>query len=67
MQALIADSDPDETGRRWKKWKNELLTRFRYFRISSTQDPNDALHIYGGDRIRELIECLENAPSPSFA
>ena len=25
-QAFIADSDPDETGRRWKKWKNELLT-----------------------------------------
>ena len=67
VQALIADSDPDETGRRWKKWKNELLTRFRYFRISSTQDRNDALHIYGGDRIRELIESLENALSPSSA
>ena len=31
MQAIIADSDPDETGHRRKKWKNELLTRFRYF------------------------------------
>ena len=31
MQAIITDSDPDETGRRWKKWKNELLTKFRYF------------------------------------
>ena len=67
MQAFIADSDPDETGRRWKKWKNELLTRFRYFRISSTQDRVDALHIYGGEQIRELIESLENVPTPSSA
>jgi len=47
IQAFIADSDPVETGRRWKKWKNELLTRFRYFRTSNTQDRIDALHIYG--------------------
>ena len=67
MQAFIVDSDPDETGRWWKKWKNELLTRFRYFRISSTQDRVDALHIYGGEQIRELIESLENVPSPSSA
>ena len=67
MQAFVADSDPDETGRRWKKWKNELLFRFRYFRISSAEDRVDALHIYGGERIRELIESLENAPSPSSA
>jgi len=58
MQAFIADSDPDETGRRWKKWKNELITRFPYIRISSTQDRVDALHIYGGEQIRELIESL---------
>ena len=61
MQAFIADSDPDETGRRWKKWKNELVTRFRYFRISNT------LHIYGGEQIRELIESLESVPTPSSA
>ena len=67
MQAFIADSDPDETGRRWKKWKNELLTRFRYFRISNVQDSVDALHIYGGEQIRELIETLENVPTSSSA
>ena len=67
MQAVIADSDPDETGCRWKKWKNELLTRFRYFRISNVQDRVDALHIYRGEQIRELIETLENVPTPSSA
>ena len=50
-----------------KKWKNELLTRFRYFRISNTQDRIDALHIYGGEQIRELIESLESIPKPSSA
>ena len=44
-----------------KKWKNELLTRFRYFGISNTQDGINALHIYGGEQIRELIE-----PSRAF-
>ena len=33
MQGFVADSDPDKTGRRWKKWENELLTRFRYFHL----------------------------------
>ena len=50
MQAFIADSDPDETGRRWKKWKNEVLTRFRHFCISNTQDHIDAFHFYWGEK-----------------
>ena len=65
MHAFTADTDPDETGRLWKKWKNELLTRFRYFRIPNIQDRVDALHIYGGERIRELIESLKDVPLAS--
>jgi len=41
--------------------------RCRYFRISNTQDRIDALHIYGGEQIRELIESLESIPTPSLA
>lgn len=63
MQAFIADSDPSETGCRSKKWKNRLLTLLRYFCISGTQDHVNALHIYGGEQIRELIKSLENVPS----
>ena len=66
MQAFIADSDPDEW-KNWRKWKNELLSRFRYFRISNTQDRIDALHIYGGEQIRELVESPESVPTPSAA
>ena len=67
MHAFLADSDSNETGRRWKKWRNELLTRFRYFRISRTQDRVDALHIYGGEQTRELIESLGSVPTPPSA
>ena len=67
MQVFITDSDPNETGCRWKKWKNELLTCFRYFRISNTQDHINALHIYGGEQIRVLIESLESVTTPSSA
>lgn len=55
MYAFITDSDPDETGRWWKKW------------ISNTQDRIDALYIYGGEQIWELIETLESVPTPSSA
>ena len=65
MQAFIADSDPNETGCWSKKWKNRLLTWLRYFCISSTQDHLDALHIYRGEQIPELIKSLESIPSLS--
>ena len=29
MHAFIADTDQDETGRKWQKLKSELTTRFR--------------------------------------
>ena len=63
MQAFIADSVPNETGCRSKKWKNRLLTLLRYFCNSGTQDHVDALHVYRGEPIRELIKSLENVPS----
>lgn len=67
MHAFAPDVDPDETGQRWKKWEKELTTRFRYFRITNTQDRVDAINIYGGERIRELIDTLPDVPTPSIA
>ena len=40
-----------------------LLLLLLYFRISNVQDRVNALHIYGGEQIREL----ENVPTPSSA
>ena len=67
MHAFIADSHPDKTGRKWKKWRNELVTCFRYFRIPNTQDRLDALNNYGGEQILELIESLKSVPKPPSA
>ena len=43
--------------------KNCLL--FRYFRIANTQNRVDAINIYGGEQIRELIETLRNVHTPN--
>ena len=40
---------------------------FRYFRISNVQDRVDALQIYGGEQIWELVETLEDVSLPSPA
>ena len=62
LSAFTADVDPDETGRRWQKWRRQLVTRFRYFRITDTQDKVDAIQIYGGELLGELIETVTNRP-----
>ena len=36
------------------------MTRFRFFRIVSIEDQVDAINIYGGELIRELIDTLQN-------
>ena len=41
--------------------------RFIYFRILNTQDRIDALHIYGGEQIRDMLESLESVPTPPSA
>jgi hypothetical protein len=61
MNPFVPQVDPDETGRTWTKWKNELTRRFRFFRITET-DQLDALHIYGGEHVRELIDSLITEP-----
>ena len=52
MSDFTADSDPDDQGRKWKKWQTELITRFCFFRILEVQDKVDAINIYGGELIR---------------
>ena len=58
MKAFSTSDDVEETGRLWSKWKKELTTRFRYFRIENDEDRIDALNIYGGELIEELINTL---------
>lgn len=56
--------NPDETGRLWGKWKDELITRFRYFRKDGVQDRIDAISIYGGELVRELVNTVQDVPAP---
>ena len=50
-----------------KMEKRTSQARFRYFRTLNIQDRIDALPIYGGEQIRELIESPESVPTPSSA
>ncbi len=64
MKEFSLGGDPDDTGARWSKWRKELETRLRYFRIVAVQDKCDALNIYGGEVVRELAETLPARPVP---
>ena len=63
MKPFSTSENPDETGQLWSKWKKELMTRFRFFRIDSIEDRVDAINIYGGELIREVIDTLQNSPA----
>ncbi len=43
-----------------------MTTRFRYFHITNTQDHVDAINIYGGKQILELIDTSD-VPTPNIA
>ena len=51
MIAFSTSDDVEQTGRLWSRWKKQLMTRFRYFRIKNDLDQIDASNIYGGDVI----------------
>ena len=63
MKPFSTIENPDETGQLWRKWKKELMTRFRFFRIDGIEDRVDAINIYGDELIRELIDTLQNSPA----
>ena len=58
MKSFSTSDDVEESGRLWSKWKKELTARFRYFRTENDEVRIDALSIYGGDLIEELINTL---------
>ena len=64
IKPFSTSENPDETSQLWSKWKKELMTRFRFFRIDGIEDRVDAINIYGGELIRELIDTLlQNSPA----
>ena len=63
--AFIPDTDTISTGPRWEKWIKQFETRLRFFKINETQDKVDALSIYGGETIANLIEILPEVRAPA--
>ena len=44
-------TDPDEAAQEWEKWLKTFARKLRFFRVTTLQDRNDALCIYGGEEI----------------
>ena len=61
-----------ENAVQWTRWLKGFSRKLRFFRISKTQDKLDALFIYGGHDIENLLETLpdptgENVVVPEYA
>lgn len=57
---FIPSTDKEETAVQWEKWLKTFARKVRFFRVTSEQDKIDALHIYGGPEISEIIDTLPN-------
>ena len=55
-------SDPDGNAVKWETWLKGFARKLRFFRVTSLEDQVDALYIYGGP---ELEQLLDNLPDPA--
>ena len=54
------EADPDSTALQWERWLKGFARKMRFFGIKETQDKLDALYIYGGQEVENLLETLPN-------
>ena len=65
MHPFNADlEDTINTGPKWDRWLKQFETRLRFFKIAEVEDKIDALNIYGGDMVVDLIEHLPDVTPP---
>lgn len=64
IPAFRTASSPEETAELWQRWAKQFNRKIRFFRITDVIDQLDALAIYGGEDIEELIDIL---PAPTDA
>ena len=55
-------TDPEDTSILWQKWIKAFQRKLRFFRVDDVTDQLDALIIYGGEELEELIDIL---PEPT--
>ena len=58
IQPFICPSEPDEAALQWKKWFTGFERKLRFFKVTEVNDKLDALAIYGGETVEELIDVL---------
>ena len=58
----ITPENPEEAAITWGKWRKGFIRKLRFFRITQLADMLDALAIYGGDEIEELLDTLPAIP-----
>ena len=59
---FIPPVDAEESAIQWKKWRRNFERKLRFFRVTTLQDKLDALSIYGGEDIDELVDNLPQIP-----
>lgn len=57
-------SDPDETALLWDRWLRQFGRKVRFFRVTEATDKLDALYIYGGDKVEQILDTV---PDPEGA
>ena len=62
---FIPPEDQLSVGKAWEDWLEEIEREFRYFKITSAQDKNDATIIYGGQEIARLARSLPDPEDPN--
>ena len=58
----ITPENPEEAAITLVKWCKDFIRKLRFFRITQLVDMLDALAIYGGDEIEELLDALWAIP-----
>ena len=56
--AFVPTEDPRKNALQWTRWIRGFCRKLRFFRITNTQDKSDALYIYGGYDIENLLDTL---------
>ena len=59
---FIPDTDPNEAAHKWERWVKSIAKKLRFFWVITLEDKMDALYIYGGNEVEQLLETL---PDPA--
>ena len=62
IAAFCQTYDPEENAVQWSRWLKGFCRKVHFFRVTSMQDKIDALYIYGGHDVENLLDTLPDPP-----